>query len=153
MEQVIQTTRQKHFASGKSHDLSDLFPVHRVIAMVTAMLACGLGIHRAVRPLNERVGQQFHAFRAEMDGSTRDRLHVMGFDLCRLALGSLVPITAVNRDEQRQRLDVLAKFGVQIHTQVYCISYARSRLARRLFGFARSSSCTAESSCSTSGYL
>ena len=57
MNQVIQPPPEDHSPPGKPHHLADGRPITRVVTMCWAMFACGLGIHRAMRSLDECVGQ------------------------------------------------------------------------------------------------
>jgi hypothetical protein len=57
MKEVIQASAHDHSPAGKPHDLADGRPVTGVVTVVRAMFASRLGIHGAMGPLDEGVGQ------------------------------------------------------------------------------------------------
>ena len=114
MKQVIQPSAQQHFPTGKTHDLSDACAIDRVIAMAWAVFAGGLGIHRAMGPFGEGVNQQFVAFRAKSDAFAGNCIHIVGLEIDLGTLLIAVSIAAIERDEQRERSEVFAKFGIEV---------------------------------------
>ena len=113
MEQVIEPARQHDVPPGEPHHFLDLTPVLGMVAVAGAVFARGLGIHRSVRPLDQRMSQQVDAGRAKLNvfigqGGNVERLHPRrGFS------HAAVSLSTVDGHEPNERPQVSLEMAVR----------------------------------------
>ncbi len=76
MKNIVKATSQQQSHPRKTHNLSYVLTVGRMIAVPLAVLARRFRIHRAMRPLNESMRQQLRAIPTKRDLLTSNCLHV-----------------------------------------------------------------------------
>jgi len=110
MKEVIQPPAEEHFAAGIAHDQPNRGPIAGVVAVSRAVLAGGFGVHGAMGALNEGMGQELRALRAERNLVSGNPREIVGAQVGGDSGLAGMFMSAIEFDEKCQRFEIAAEF-------------------------------------------